>query len=170
VILVVMGVCGAGKTTLAKALAEELGWSFAEGDDFHPLRNVEKMRGGQPLGDDDRWPWLDAINARARAAEAKGENLIVTCSALKASYRARLRAGVAGLRFLHLTGTEPLLRQRLESRRDHYMPATLLDSQLATLEAPDGEADVVSVSSAAPPAAVLAEAIEALNLREGKPS
>jgi gluconokinase len=135
--LVVMGVSGSGKTTVAHALAEKLGWVFAEGDDFHPAANVAKMHAGHPLTDEDRWPWLEALAAWIAAREAAGENAVLTCSALKRAYRRRLSE--PSVEFVHVTVSKSTLEQRLARRQGHYMPASLLDSQLATLEplAPD---------------------------------
>jgi gluconokinase len=132
--LVVMGVSGSGKTTVAVAVAKRLGWLFAEGDDFHPAANVAKMAAGQPLGDEDRWPWLRVLADWIGAREAAGENAVLTCSALRRAYRDVLSQGHPSVRFVHVTATPETLRQRLEQRRGHYMPASLLDSQLATLE------------------------------------
>ena len=141
-IVVVMGVCGSGKTTVGRKLAARTGWTFIEGDDLHPGANRRKMASGKPLTDEDRWPWLDRIAARMRQADAEGESAVVACSALRQAYRDRLRDGSAEVRFLHLTGDEALLRDRLARRRGHYMPAELLDSQLAVLE-PAGQAEDV---------------------------
>ena len=132
--LVVMGVSGSGKTTVARGVAVRLGWVFAEGDDFHPAANVEKMHAGHPLTDEDRWPWLRALADWIGAREAAGENAVLTCSALKRSYRDVLCTGHPSVLFAHVTASAETIRRRLEQRRGHYMPASLLDSQLATLE------------------------------------
>jgi gluconokinase len=134
VTLVVMGVSGSGKTTVAVRLANRLGWVFAEGDDFHPPANVEKMHSGHPLTDEDRWPWLQALADWIGTREAAGENAVLTCSALKRSYREVLERGHPSVRFVHLTVSADTLRQRLQHRHGHYMPASLLESQLAALE------------------------------------
>ena len=134
VTLVVMGVSGSGKTTVASGVAERLGWVFAEGDDFHPAANVEKMRPGQPLTDDDRWPWLHVIADWIGAREAAGDSAVLTCSALKRAYRTVLADGHPSVCFVHVTAAPDTIRERLEHRRGHYMPASLLGSQLATLE------------------------------------
>jgi gluconokinase len=134
VTLVVMGVSGSGKTTVAQRVAERLGWVFAEGDDFHPAANVAKMHAGHPLTDEDRWPWLRALADWIGVREAAGENAVLTCSALKRSYRALLDSGHPSVRFVHITASPETIRHRLEQRQGHYMPASLLDSQLATLE------------------------------------
>lgn len=134
VTLVVMGVSGSGKTTLARALAERLQWRFAEGDDFHPPANVAAMAAGTALTDDDRWPWLQAVGGWVTARERDGEHAVVTCSALMRSYRDLLREGRPSVRFVHVTVSAEQLRSRLERRQQHYMPASLLPSQLSALE------------------------------------
>ena len=135
----VTGVSGSGKTTLGRALADRLGWRFAEGDDAHPAANVAKMAAGHPLDDADREPWLAALAAWIGDQERSGTDAVQTCSALRRSYRDRLRAGHPSVRFVQVMVDEAVLRERLRTRRGHYMPASLLDSQLATLEplAPD---------------------------------
>ncbi|MEL7473390.1 MAG: gluconokinase [Planctomycetota bacterium] len=144
-ILVVMGVSGVGKTTIARALAERLGWMFEEGDALHPAANVAKMASGQPLNDDDRRPWLDAvaewIDARRRARESG----VITCSALKRQYRQRLIGDRAGVRLVHLRGDRSIIAQRMADRVGHFMPASLLDSQLATLEPPTADERPITV-------------------------
>jgi carbohydrate kinase, thermoresistant glucokinase family len=137
--IVVMGVSGSGKSTVMDALAKRLGWVTVEGDDFHPAANIEKMRSGQPLTDEDRWPWLAAIAAWIGEHEGAGRNAIVTCSALKRAYRDRLRQGHPSVWFAHLVAPSNVISDRLEQRRHHYMPASLLSSQLEVLEplAPD---------------------------------
>jgi gluconokinase len=135
VILVVMGVCGCGKSTVGAALATTLQWPFLDGDDFHPAANVEKMSVGVPLTDEDRWPWLDRIAAELRSILLRGGHAVLACSALKQAYRDRLaRAG--DVRFVHLAGDYDTIASRLASRRHRYMPSTLLASQFATLEPP----------------------------------
>ncbi len=131
-IVVLMGVSGAGKTTIGELLAQRLGWRFIEGDDYHPRENVAKMAAGIPLEDADRWPWLDALNRRIRGER----NAIVTCSALKESYRERLLAGIADARIVYLHAPKALIAARVAERKHKFMPATLLDSQFATLEPP----------------------------------
>lgn len=131
-ILVVMGVSGCGKTTLARALARELGWDCEEGDALHPLANVEKMASGHPLDDADRAPWLARVRAWIEGHRAAGMPGIVTCSALKRAYRDRLCA--PGVVFVHLDGPRAVIAERLRARRGHYMPASLLDSQIADLQ------------------------------------
>jgi gluconokinase len=134
VTLVVMGVSGSGKTTLARGVAQRLGWVLAEGDDFHPSASVDKMRAGTALTDDDRGPWLLDLAEWIGAREAAGDNAILTCSALKRTYRDVLAAGHPSVRFVHVTAPAETIRRRVEDRRGHYMPASLLGSQLAALE------------------------------------
>ena len=141
-IVVVMGVSGAGKTTIGQALAGKLGWRFVDADDHHPGANVAKMAAGQPLDDDDRWPWLDALNAILR----REENAVLACSALKERYRQRLAEGLEPIRWIYLKGDSDLIRARLAQRRHRYMPASLLDSQFASLE-PPRQAITVDVNS-----------------------
>lgn len=131
--IVVMGVSAAGKSSVSAALATRLGVPWHDADDLHPAVNVEKMAAGIALTDDDRWPWLDAVGAELAAGEAAG-GVIVACSALRRVYRDRLRAAAPGTVFVHLTGADALLAERAAARVDHFMPATLLASQLATLE------------------------------------
>jgi gluconokinase len=128
--VVVMGVSGAGKSAIASALAARLDVPYLDADDLHPAANKEKMRAGHPLDDEDRWPWLDRVAAEARAAGTP----IVACSALRRVYRDRLRAGAPGTVFVELDVARTELERRLGGRHHEYMPATLLDSQLATLE------------------------------------
>jgi len=132
--VVVMGVSGTGKTTMGKALALQEGWTFAEGDQFHPEANVAKMRQGIPLDDDDRWPWLRKIADWIGEQEAAGNSAVVACSALKRSYRDLLADGHPSVWFAHLTAPEAELDRRLRNRPGHYMPASLLPSQLETLQ------------------------------------
>jgi carbohydrate kinase (thermoresistant glucokinase family) len=131
-----MGVSGSGKSTLGRALADSLSWTFIEGDDFHPPANVEKMRRGEPLNDVDRQPWLQALNARLREHATDSTGAILACSALKKTYREVLSAGVADLQYVFLCGDPAVIRQRLANRAGHFMPASLLDSQIETLEPP----------------------------------
>jgi len=161
-----MGVSGSGKSTVGSAVAEALGVPFLEGDAFHPAANVEKMRRGIPLTDEDRWPWLDRVahEVKARAQEKGGA--IVSCSALKRIYRDRLRAIVGPeLRFVFLEGEKATLSGRMQHRRGHFMPPSLLESQFATLEAPRGEEDVSTVEVAGPIEDVIAATVQALSER-----
>lgn len=134
--LVVMGVSGSGKSTVGERLAVRLGWSFRDGDGFHPPANVAKMQAGMALTDEDRWPWLAAIAAWIAELRAAGQHGVVACSALKRSYRDALRDGHADIRFVYLDGSAELIATRLAARKDHFMPPSLLASQFATLEPP----------------------------------
>ena len=144
---VVMGVSGSGKSLIGAALARALGIEFVEGDEYHPPENVERMSRGIPLTDDDREGWLRALAMRIREAKDTGTGLVMTCSALKRSYRDVLRAEAGELRFVFLRGPRALIAERLAGRRGHFMPASLLDSQFATLEepSPDEEAWVCDI-------------------------
>ena len=133
--VVVMGVAGAGKTTVASALADRLGWILAEADEFHPQANIDKMVSGVPLTDDDRWPWLRSIRDWMSAQTRAGQSTVLTCSALKRSYRRLLAEAEGRVIFAHLDGSPELLAERMSSRSGHFMPTGLLPSQLATLEA-----------------------------------
>jgi gluconokinase len=132
--IVVMGVSGSGKTSAAQELTRQLGWEYIEGDDLHPEANVAKMASGIPLDDEDRWPWLQRIAEVIGEREAAGTSVIVTCSALKRSYRDLLREGHPSVWFAHVQASPKVLADRLAHRTGHYMPPSLLDSQLATLE------------------------------------
>lgn len=159
-VYVVMGVSGCGKSTVGKLIAATLGARYAEGDSFHPPENVEKMRGGRPLDDNDRAPWLAAMAAGIRDWNAKGETVVLACSALKRRYRDVLRGG-GDVRFIHLAGEKALIGARLAARKGHYMPPTLLDSQFAALEPPD-ECEAITVAIDAPAATIAARALERL--------
>ena len=141
-IVIVMGVAGSGKTTVGRRLAEVLGWPYCEGDDLHPPANLEKMAAGLPLTDADRLPWLRELRRRIESFREAGENAVIACSALKASYREILTGGLEGVRFVHLTGSPELIRERLAHRAGHFMKAAMLDSQLAALERPEGAVEV----------------------------
>ncbi|MBS2936612.1 gluconokinase [Nocardioides sp. J2M5] len=128
-----MGVSGSGKSTVARAVEELLGWDFAEGDDFHPPANVAKMADGTPLTDADRWEWLESLADWTAERDARGEPTIITCSALRVAYRDVLRRGGENTFFVHCTGDKHLVLQRMNAR-EHFMPPSLLESQLDTLE------------------------------------
>jgi len=146
-IVIVMGVSGSGKSTVGAALAERLGVPFLDADDFHPKANVEKMSNGIPLTDEDRWPWLDSLSQGIRDEAAESGGVVAACSALKLIYRDRLREGIRfPLTFALLDGNRDQILRRMEARKDHYMPASLLDSQLADLERPDAHEVVVTVT------------------------
>ena len=144
--LVVMGVSGSGKSTIAKKLAERLGWVFEDGDRFHPASNVAKMSAGQPLTDEDRWPWLQAIADEIDRVCKAGERAVIACSALKQAYRDVLVHGRRDVRIVFLSGTQALIADRLARRKGHFMPPGLLDSQFRTLEPPEKSEHPVTVS------------------------
>jgi gluconokinase len=162
-LFVVMGVCGSGKTRIGSALAREFGLEFVEGDDYHPPENVARMHAGIPLTDDDRAGWLRSLAGRLAEARNKGSGLMVACSALKRKYRDVLRGAASDVQFVHLSGSRALLAERLAARQGHFMPASLLDSQLAALEEPSSEEGAWVVDVAETPdeiAARLAARIE----------
>lgn len=144
-VLIVMGVAGTGKSTLARALADALNWPFQEGDDLHSPSNITKMAAGQPLTDEDRAPWLQAVRSRILGLEAVGQSGIVTCSALKRQYRDLLSGQSKQVAFIALEGDEDLLRSRLRHRAGHFMPDSLLDSQLADYEPPQPDEKAIMV-------------------------
>lgn len=152
-----MGVSGAGKTTIARSLATRLGWDFADGDGFHPQANIDKMAAGQPLTDEDRWPWLGAISDWIRDRVAVGHGAAIACSALKHSYRDVLRG--PGVVFVLLAGDRATIAQRLRGRHGHFMPAALLDSQLETLEPPTADECAITVDVAAGPSEIVDEIV-----------
>ena len=166
--VVVMGVAGSGKTTLAVELTRRLGWPYAEADDFHPPANVAKMAAGVPLTDEDRWPWLEAIRDWLTAQARAGRSTVVTCSALRLAYRDVLRQAEGRVRFVHLTADPALLSARLARRSGHFMPATLLASQLATLESLVPGEDGVVIVVDVPPDAVADRAIKLLGLESAE--
>lgn len=161
--LVFMGVSGSGKSTAAHAVQDLLGWEFAEGDDFHPPENVAKMASGRPLTDADRWGWLESLAAWTRERDEAGQPTLLSCSALRRSYRDVLRRGGERTFFVHMTGDKGLLLQRMETR-EHFMPSSLLESQLDTLELlePDEEGMVVNVAQ--PPNRIAAMVLARLGL------
>jgi gluconokinase len=154
-IVVVMGVSGSGKSTVGRLLAVRLGWPFFDADDYHPPGNIEKMRAGQPLTDDDRAAWLRALTRLVAHIAAEGRSAVLSCSALKRAYRDQLRLPGAALRFVFLRGSFELISERLARRKGHYMPADLLASQFEALEEP---ADGLAIDIARPPE----EIVEAL--------
>ncbi|MET3667646.1 gluconokinase [Caulobacter sp. 1776] len=150
--VIAMGVSGCGKSTLGGLLAGRLDCPFLEGDDFHDTRAVAKMSAGQPLSDDDRWPWLDRLGMAIGEALTPGGRVVAACSALRRSYRQRLREAIpVPTRFVLLDASYDELLRRLTLRAGHYMPASLLDSQLATLERPGPDEDVFTLDAATPP-------------------
>jgi len=144
VIIIVCGVAGVGKTTIGRLLAQELGWQFYDADDFHPAANIEKMKAGIPLTDEDRWPWLDRLRQLIKDCLAAHENAVVACSALKRAYRDRLRV-TEEVKFVFLRASRAQVVEHLQQRRGHFMPATLLDSQFADLEEPQLQEDALNV-------------------------
>ena len=161
-VLVVMGVSGSGKSTVAAMVAEQVGWEFAEGDAMHPQANVDKMHAGTPLTDEDRWPWLDVVAGWISGHLDAGTNGVVTCSALKRSYRDVLRA--PGVVFVHVAGDGALIEERMAQRSGHFMPTSLLQSQLATLEPPQPDEAHVTIAADRTPEEESAEVVERLGL------
>jgi len=162
--LIVMGVSGSGKTTIADGLAERLRWTFEDGDRFHPASNVAKMSAGQPLTDEDRWPWLQAIADEIDRVCKAGEHAVIACSALKRAYRDVLVHGRNDVRVIFLNGTQELIASRLAQRKGHFMPPGLLASQFNTLEPPDGSEHPITVSIDASVEAILDDIVRQLNL------
>ncbi|MEI7035254.1 gluconokinase [Fulvimonas yonginensis] len=156
--IVVMGVSGSGKSTIARRLAATLGWAFLDGDDLHSPASIAKMRAGIPLRDADRWPWLDAIAAWMHRELADGRAGVVACSALRRVYRERLRRAGPGVRFVYLAVTHEALARRMRAR-DHFMPPELLGSQLATLEEPAGDEPALRVAANGPVEDTLAQVL-----------
>jgi gluconokinase len=163
--LVVMGVSGSGKSTIADKLAERLSWAFEDADKFHPASNVAKMSAGQPLTDEDRWPWLQAIAAEIDRVCKAGQHAVIACSALKRVYRDILVHGRNDVRFVFLKGTQELIAGRLSLRKGHFMPPGLLASQLKTLEPPGPDENSVTVSIDAAVEAIVDEIVRQLRLR-----
>jgi gluconokinase len=160
VVVIVMGVTGAGKTTIGKLLAHKLGWGFADADDFHPAANVQKMSRGIPLDDADRVPWLQAMHDAIVRWNASGRNVVLSCSALKNSYRDRLRD--RSVQFVYLKGDRDLILSRLNSRRGHFATSSILDGQFRDLEEPG---DAISVGIDSTPEAMVADIIRQLESR-----
>jgi carbohydrate kinase (thermoresistant glucokinase family) len=160
--IVTVGVSGSGKTTVAEALARRIGWQFCDGDKFHPASNVEKMRSGTPLTDEDRWPWLHAVAAEIARQRAPGEHIVVACSALKRAYRSILVAGNADVRLIYMQGSRDLIKSRLAPRTGHYFPASLLDSQFAALEEPTADEPAIAVDIGQPVEAIVEEIVRRL--------
>ncbi len=160
-LLLLMGVTASGKTTVGRLLADKLGWPFYDGDDFHPPANVEKMSHGIPLTDDDRAPWLARLHQLLADAEARGESVILGASALKEAYRRVLSEGLHSLRVVYLKGDPATLQARLDHRVGHFMPRTMLPSQMAALEEPS---DAIVVNAALPPDVLTQQVLSALKL------
>jgi gluconokinase len=166
-IVVVMGVSGVGKTTIGKQIAKQLGARFLEGDDYHPKANIEKMSHGEPLTDADRKPWLDRLARELDASRVKGENVVLTCSALRRLYRDILRAGHDDVDFVFLDAEQAVIQKRLDARKGHFMPPSLLDSQFAALERPGPDERAVPADATQPPGAIVAAVLERLQQRAG---
>ncbi|OUE19792.1 Thermoresistant gluconokinase [Clavibacter michiganensis] len=162
--VVVMGISGSGKTTIATALAERLGWTFAEADEFHSEANVAKMSAGTPLTDDDRWPWLEAMRDWMGGEARAGRSTVVTCSALKRSYRDLLDSAEGDVRFVHLSGDTELIRERMKTRSGHFMPASLLPSQISTLEPLDDGERGLTLENTGTPDEVTTRIVDELGL------
>ena len=166
--LVVMGVSGVGKTVVARALVARTGWAYQEGDDLHTEANRLKMAAGRPLDDDDRWPWLRRIAAWIGERESAGEGAVVTCSALKRAYRDLLCGGHPSVRFVHLVADESVVTDRITHRVGHYMPASLLRSQLDTLQPLEPDEPGVRVEARGDPDAIAARALAAIAAEEAE--
>jgi gluconokinase len=164
VVLVLMGVAGSGKTTVARSLAAHLGWPFQEGDDLHPQANTEKMKAGQPLTDADRRRWLVTVAEWVGRRLDAGENGVITCSALKRSYRDVINRRGSGVVFVFLAGSKATIAPRLAARQAHFMPSSLLDSQFADLEEPGPDEPYIRVDVGPPPAAIADAVVRELSL------
>ncbi|NKX53001.1 gluconokinase [Arthrobacter mobilis] len=163
-VLVLMGVTGCGKSTVAEQLAGELGWKFEEGDALHPPENLAKMQSGHPLTDEDRWPWLEKIADWIEAQLDTGQNGIVTCSALKRAYRDRLNRRGSGVVFIYLHGSPETIAARLAARRGHFMPPALLASQFETLEEPQPDEPHLTVDIRQTPQQLVRDIVDTLSL------
>jgi carbohydrate kinase (thermoresistant glucokinase family) len=162
--IVIMGVSGSGKTEIGRRLAERLGWAFRDADEFHPAENIAKMRAGVPLVDADREPWLAALAAVLQRVVTEGPPLVLACSALKWGHRTRLGLPRTPIRLVHLDGPPGVIRRRIEQRAGHFMPATLLDSQLAALERPGPDENAIVVDVSPEPDAIVQAIAAALGL------
>ena len=166
--LVVMGVSGSGKSTIAAKLAERIGWRCEDGDRFHPASNVAKMSAGHPLTDEDRWPWLQAIADEIDRVSEAGDRAVIACSALKRAYRDILVHGRQDVRIIYLEGSQQLIADRLAKRKGHFMPAGLLDSQFKTLEPPTPDENPVTVSIDATVDTIVDDIVRGLRLGTAK--
>ena len=155
-IVIIFGVSGAGKTTVGKLLARELGWHFLEADDFHPAANIKKMRSGHPLTDEDRWPWLEALREQIERFLAVEEDAVLACSALKRKYREHLRVS-PDVKLIFLRGDFTLIEKQLRGRRGHFMNPELLQSQFADLEEPEPDEDALTIELGRTPQAIVEE-------------
>lgn len=161
-IIIILGVSGAGKTTVGKLLARELSWHFLEADDFHPEANIEKMRSGHPLTDEDRWPWLERLRQQIERSLAVGEDAVLACSALKRAYRDRLRVSDE-VKFVFLRGDYALVAKQLRSRRGHFMNSALLQSQFNDLEKPEPDENALTIELGRTPEETVGEIRAKLN-------
>jgi gluconokinase len=167
--IVVMGVTACGKSTVMRTLADRLGWVMAEGDDFHSPANVEKMRSGQPLTDADRWPWLEAIASWIGQRERAGESAVISCSALRRAYRDLLARGHPSVWFAHLVVPPAVIADRLEHRPGHYMPPSLLTSQLETLEPLEPDEPGVAIPAHRPTPEIVTDILTLVRQADGQP-
>jgi carbohydrate kinase (thermoresistant glucokinase family) len=165
VVLVLMGVAGCGKTTVAAILSGRLGWPFEEGDALHPQANIDKMASGHPLTDADRAPWLDLVAEWVEECLDAGENGLITCSALKRSYRDIINRRGKGVEFVYLAGTRELIGDRLVARHGHFMPPSLLESQFADLQEPSADEPAIRVDVGPAPSVIAQTIIQTLNLQ-----
>jgi len=163
VIVIIFGVAGAGKTTVGKLLARELGWRFIEADDFHPSGNIEKMRSGHPLNDKDRWPWLERVRQQIERSLSAGENAVLVCSALRRTYRDRLHVSNE-IKFVFLRGDHALVEKQLHNRRGHFMNTNLLQSQFDDLEEPQSDENALTIQLGPTPQEIVEEIKTKLNL------
>ncbi len=164
-VIVLMGVSGSGKSVVGNLLSKAIGSGYAEGDEFHSEANIEKMRGGTPLTDEDRWPWLDSMAEAIDGWRAEGKTMILACSALRKVYREILMSGRDDVLAVHLKGSQELIASRLSVRKHEYMPSTLLQSQFKTLEEPDDSENVITVSIDATPEAIVKTIVDRLKAR-----
>ncbi|GAB3235837.1 gluconokinase [Glycomyces halotolerans] len=168
--LVVMGVSGSGKTTVARRLAERLAWPMAEADEFHSAANIAKMESGVPLTDDDRGPWLRSIGDWISERARNGQNVVVTCSALKRSYRDLLGEAESDVKFVHLHGSARVIAERMGARSGHFMPTSLLDSQFADLQPLEADESGITVDVADTPDQVVDQVLSGLGLSGAAPA
>lgn len=168
--VVVMGVSGSGKSTIAKGVADALGYHFVEADEFHSEGNIAKMESGTPLTDEDRWPWLRALSTWMGEQADAGRSTVITCSALRRSYRDVLREGPPSVNFLHLAGPAEVIRERMSDREGHFMPASLLQSQFDTLEPLDADESGIVLDLRRPPDELIAESVAWLDGGPSRPA
>ena len=168
--IIVMGVSGSGKSTIGALIAGALGVPFVDGDALHPQSNIEKMAGGKPLNDDDRWPWLTVVGQTLAEAGATGKGMVIACSALRRAYRQTILDSAPQARFVHLDGSREVLSARIEGRSGHFMPPSLLDSQFATLEplGADEPGMVIDIDQAV--AEIVSEAVAKIRPATGVPN